>query len=475
MPHAGRIRALGVVWLLASGVSLWSCGSSGPGDGTAGAPSHAGAAGNVSVGGSWAGDVGSGGGAGSAGDGGLPEAGHGGTKVGGCDGLVDCGNSGSTSIAGAAGTSGGSGAAGTGGTGEIGGTSGNGGAGGAATSPSLVLSRDAIAFLPNDCGAPGSPPLTFTITNTSNATVDWSATLAQQFAFFSVAPSGSSLAPGGVATVTVTSLPIADSSVPPALMPELSGSIGISGDPAGPQSVTVREILSGFGYTWTPTELNFGDVRIGETTTLPITVTPLTPKTMGVQLGSEDSAFTASRFNQARWTVTFAPTSPGPQTGTLRWASQLNPSAPSCTPSTFTATGRGTLQGSADCSKGPFLGVPCGPSQVCGPFPSGCITQLTLAGSRVSFTLGEQFSGVVASGTTAYLPSSPLTATIDWGDQTVSPGTVVAPSGQATGSTIPLTVSGAHTYATAGTFQGMVTVTDSVTTFSVQASFTASN
>jgi hypothetical protein len=72
-----------------------------------------------------------------------------------------------------------------------------------------------------------------------------------------------------------------------------------------------------------------------------------------------------------------------------------------------------------------------------------------LAGTGTSFsaTAGKSFSGVVASfsNTDLVTPASDLVATINWGDGTATTGGVVGGSGGA------FTVSGAHTYATAGT------------------------
>jgi hypothetical protein len=80
-----------------------------------------------------------------------------------------------------------------------------------------------------------------------------------------------------------------------------------------------------------------------------------------------------------------------------------------------------------------------------------------LTGSPVTFSAqsGSSFSGQVASftDTNASAVVSDFTATINWGDATTSAGTV-------TGGGSAFQVSGTHTYAGAGTFSVMVTLSD---------------
>jgi PKD domain len=66
------------------------------------------------------------------------------------------------------------------------------------------------------------------------------------------------------------------------------------------------------------------------------------------------------------------------------------------------------------------------------------------------------FSGPVATFTDAnpFAPVSDFTATIDWGDSSISPGVVTGPTGG------PFTVSGSHTYATLGNHTIMVSIVD---------------
>jgi len=81
--------------------------------------------------------------------------------------------------------------------------------------------------------------------------------------------------------------------------------------------------------------------------------------------------------------------------------------------------------------------------------------KLTAGPVSFSATAAVPFSGVVATFTdtdTANVPGD-FTATINWGDATVTAGTVAGGSGT-------FTVSGTHTYATSGPFVVSVTLTD---------------
>jgi hypothetical protein len=78
---------------------------------------------------------------------------------------------------------------------------------------------------------------------------------------------------------------------------------------------------------------------------------------------------------------------------------------------------------------------------------------VSAAGMALSPTEGTSFAGAVAtySDPGSPDPSSAYRATIDWGDQTTTPGTV-------TGSGGSYTVSGTHTYAEDGSYQATITV-----------------
>ena len=78
--------------------------------------------------------------------------------------------------------------------------------------------------------------------------------------------------------------------------------------------------------------------------------------------------------------------------------------------------------------------------------------QLT-AGSSLTATAGQPFNGVVATfvDPTGKEPVAEYTATIDWGDGSQSAGTVIDPPGS-------FSISGSHTYASAGSFTVSVSV-----------------
>lgn len=94
---------------------------------------------------------------------------------------------------------------------------------------------------------------------------------------------------------------------------------------------------------------------------------------------------------------------------------------------------------------------------------------LSLAANPFTAFAGNSFTGQVASGSfSGFLLATAFTATIDWGDLTVpSVGTVVPAIGGTSGT---LVVNGTHTYAAAGTYTTVVTVTETVTGFSTSSS-----
>jgi hypothetical protein len=84
--------------------------------------------------------------------------------------------------------------------------------------------------------------------------------------------------------------------------------------------------------------------------------------------------------------------------------------------------------------------------------------QMTATGKTINPTEGASFSGPVATFTEpdASAPAAQYSASIDWGDSTVTSGTVSGPTGG------PFTVDGTHTYTEEGTKPVRVTITDNV-------------
>jgi virginiamycin B lyase len=98
-------------------------------------------------------------------------------------------------------------------------------------------------------------------------------------------------------------------------------------------------------------------------------------------------------------------------------------------------------------------GTKCGPDSLC----SGgvCAAQLTVTATNLTFTPGAAFTGTLANVTDNFGAdtASSLTATIDWGDGTVTAGT-------ASGTSSPFILSGSHTYAARTAALLTATVTD---------------
>jgi hypothetical protein len=88
----------------------------------------------------------------------------------------------------------------------------------------------------------------------------------------------------------------------------------------------------------------------------------------------------------------------------------------------------------------------------------GRISAIGGIGAKITPTLGTAFNGSVASfkDGTPTATKTEFTASVSWGDGSKSVGTVTGPTSGL------FAVSGTHTYATAGTFKLVVTLTDDV-------------
>jgi hypothetical protein len=437
----------------------------GMGDGYAGASAGgvagtiSGSAGTVSSAGGSAGSHSIAGGAGlgaggAGGEAGLSSAGSAGRS----------GGAGDTSIAG-------SGVAGTAGAGgqNGGGTGGTAGAGGAQAG--FTLSQTLLSFF-SMCVF---TPQTLTITNTSNVPLTWHAS--GNLSAVLLTPSGSTLQPGDGVSVSVL----------PQIQPGL-GSVGsssvvsIDADVAPSQSIEVTAQLTGKPAPSgpLPPDIDFGNVPVGSAATafVPVNSTPIlvisSETTPEFSLSGAAPNFQGTFGNG--WTVTFQPAVAGAAQATLAFTDF---SLSTCPPNTISARGTGIVAGTAGCAMpGIPFGTPCGTNQVCALLPTpaiACVTELTLVGSPVTSAPGSLFSGAVASGTAASGSQfAAFTASIDWGDQTVSAGSIV-PTFPPTTTSVSFTVTGSHSYASTGSFQGTVTVTDGTTHFSAETTFTASN
>jgi hypothetical protein len=114
-------------------------------------------------------------------------------------------------------------------------------------------------------------------------------------------------------------------------------------------------------------------------------------------------------------------------------------------------------------------GVPNGTASASSTAQVAEADELSATGTAVSAMQGQTFNGQVAALTTTYTSNTAndLNATIDWGDGTITTGTV-------NGSNGSFTVLGAHAYANLGSFPVTVTIADDGSgTASVTATTTA--
>jgi len=214
------------------------------------------------------------------------------------------------------------------------GASGNGGSAGFNGDPSLplLLSTNLINFPATECGtAPTSK--TFTITNPSSVTKTWRSVPVGAFTFLAE-PTGSSLAPGEIVTVTVTPPFVPTRSRPNGSNPLMTGGFVID-DAGNDQTLLLAEPIAGAFYSWTPPNLHFGSVPLNTTATAHLTQSG---DSSGRAVG-DNPAFVGTYSPQSwhEWTFTFNATTVGTHTATFTWVSIPYQRAP-CTPDTFTAT-----------------------------------------------------------------------------------------------------------------------------------------
>ena len=296
--------------------------------------SVAGIAGSIGGVSGWSNDAGStsAGGSGLAGNGGSNMAGSdaSGGGAGAASGGVGGASSGGASGNGAAGACSGAdpSCAGMPGNGGASGSGGSGGSGGDQYIP-LLLSTNLINFSATVCGtAPTSQ--TFTLTNPSSVTKTWHSVPVGAFAFLAE-PTGSSLAPGEVVTVTVT-----PPFIPLRSRPNGSDSFMTAGlvivDGGNYQSLTLSGQIAGAFYSWTPANLKFF-APLNTSATVNLTQSG---DSSGRAAGN-NLAFVAtySPLSWHEWTFTFNATTVGTQTATFTWLSIYG--RPPCTPDTFTA------------------------------------------------------------------------------------------------------------------------------------------
>jgi hypothetical protein len=269
--------------------------------------------------------------AGLAGDGGSNATG--GDGSGGAAGSSDGGLGGVAAGGGACGGASDTNCAGTSGSA---GASGNGGSGGSNGDPSLPLlvSTQLIILPENQCGTVPTSSQAFTVTNPSSVTKTWTSVVLGPGPFFSVTPTGSSLAPGEVVTVTATPVFIVEGSMPNGSESMMRGGLAIIEQPDNVVHVIdVSDQILGAFSSWSPANLGFV-VPLNGSQTLSLTQSG----DSSGRLSADNPSFVASinPANWHEWTVTFVGDAVGTQTTTFTWRS---PFKPECTLNTFTATG----------------------------------------------------------------------------------------------------------------------------------------
>src|SRR6478735_8041887 len=306
-------------------------GSGNAGSGHAGS-GHAGSAGESTSGGSNAAGAGC---DTSAGTGGV-NAGTGGVSAG--TGGVNAGTGGVNAGTGGVSAGAGGGSAGTGGVsaGTGGVSAGTGGVSAAGAGPGILnVSIDSLSML----GQCVSPSQTFTVSNTGQSALTWSAAVSNP-ELVAVAPSSSTLLPGTEITVTL-------SSGKPVQLPIFQTTnvvVTITSDVAAqpPASISIAYGVIG---TWigVQPDIDVGEVPLGQSK---IVYVPVPSPFVELALGSSNSAFSvpnALAHGAGHWTMIFTPSVLGPQSTNLTIiVPPFSSSGPACpSPNNFTARGVG--------------------------------------------------------------------------------------------------------------------------------------
>jgi Fibrinogen beta and gamma chains, C-terminal globular domain len=143
----------------------------------------------------------------------------------------------------------------------------------------IALSTQSLAFV-ETCGATASVPQTFTITNSGNESMTWSAAIGSG-TWYTFSPAGATLALGDQSTVTVTpvALPSPTDPAPGPYADIITVTTDIVGDTAHPVALS---------------ELPLGDVLSLSTTTLPFGLIPISTTSAPLSFTITNSANTGS-------------------------------------------------------------------------------------------------------------------------------------------------------------------------------------
>ena len=331
------------------------CGSDSGGGSAAGASGeleHGAGSGGVARGGAGSGHAGSG----HAGSG---ESTSGGSDAAGTAGDMSASTAGASASAGTSGASAGTSGASAGTSGASAGTSGaSAGTSGASagTSGASAGTSGASAGTAGSAGIAGAgpgilnvsiqnlylygectvPPQTFTISNTGQSPLTWTAAVGAPLV--TLAPSSSTLLPGNEVTVTVSV------TTPVQLSSEQSFQITITSDIAAqpPTLVQVTYAVSGTLIGVQP-DIDFGEVPLGQTKMVSVPAPP--HGTVELALGSSNHVFSVPNLllhAENHWTLYFTPSVLGPQSSTLQIIVPFGSGGPPCpSPNLFAARGVG--------------------------------------------------------------------------------------------------------------------------------------
>jgi hypothetical protein len=134
--------------------------------------------------------------------------------------------------------------------------------GGTGTVVGIKVSPNSLNFGLVDCGSTGSAQQ-FTVYNGSMQTVTWTAVLTAGGSFYQASPSGGSLEANATVIVTVTPMPIPSTS--PTLNDAFAGIVTITTNlpDDAPHFVSLHQTAQGAILSFTPSSIDFGSVRIG--------------------------------------------------------------------------------------------------------------------------------------------------------------------------------------------------------------------
>ncbi|WP_419806809.1 choice-of-anchor D domain-containing protein [Terriglobus sp.] len=310
---------------------------------------------------------------------------------------------------------------------------------GIGTPASVTLAPSSLAFGRVLVGKPSASQVaTFTNTGTSSVTLG-AITISGDFATAGAAPSGSpcitgsAVAPGASCAVAILFTPSQTGT--------RAGTLSVASS-ATPLPLSVA--LSGIGVqpqlAVTPSTLNFGDVLLGKTQTLALTLSNVSAAAVdALQIGISSGDFSAtatcgpvtlSAGSSCSLNVLFAPTVPGIRNGTLTISSS-DPASPLVVPLTgngvqagsFTLTVNGEASGSATVPYGipasyalaltPVNGFTGAVALTCTPKSVIQYTACSIAPSTVTLANGS-VSATATISTVSAVNSSALRPNGDW-------------------------------------------------------------